>query len=263
MKKVLLPVCIVSLLLTSCGGNGSKEKSATDSSTEVATANATIKDDQLYPFLLGGVYFFHGYGGGQETQDKIIKPGVQSKPGDGAFLDDLHTVYTEYFIFPFKPEDGAGIKSTLADAWDITDKTSFLKTQEELLTNGHQAKFLALSADGAVGKDELEKEQLAFVQTHKAEFPKQGIKAWDIARYVNNTAMGYAAGYLTKDEANAALAKLAPLVKGQYADWAEYWKSYNLGRKFWAGDEENDAAFDKTSADMQQGDYSIYKYVKL
>ncbi len=120
-----------------------------------------------------------------------------------------------------------------------------------------------MSASGATAKAPEEKEQIAFIQSHKTEFPKQGIKAWDIARYVNNTAIGYAAGYLTKEESNAALAKLQPLVSGQFSSWDEYWKSYNLGRKFWAGDAEHDAEFDNTSKEMLQGDYSIYKYIKL
>lgn len=260
--KILVLIITLAAILLSCGNSSTDSKKASGSDKEAVANNNTITDDQLYPFLLGGVYIFHGYGGGKETQEKLIKDQMEKKPGDDGFLNELHKMYSNYFMYPFKPEDG-GSKETLAEYWDITDKASFLKTQAELLTNGHQSKYLALSASGATAKTPDEKEQVAFIQAHKTEFPKQGIKAWDIARYVNNTAIGFAAGYLTKNESDAALAKLQPLVSGQFSNWDEYWKSYNLGRKFWAGDAEHDAEFDNTSKEMLQGDYSIYKYVKL
>jgi len=251
MKNFVLALGACTMMLASCGGNtGNKEKKAD-----------IIEDAKLYPFMLGGIYFFHGYDGSTSFLNTMAKGQMDSKPGSAGFINELHKIYTEYFYFPFKPEEGAGARKTLSDYWEMTDKASFQKEMEILITEGHQNSYQKL-ANGGKTADAEDKDRLAFINAHKNEFSKGGIKAWDIARYVNNTAMGVAAGYVTQDEANAMLAKLPALAHASYNNWDEYWKAYNLGRKFWGGDKENDAAYDKDVTDMQQGDYSIYKYMK-
>ena len=260
MKNILILLTAGSLLLSACGaGNNSKEAQTADSRRDAAK---TISDAKLQPFMLGGIYFFHGYGGAQETFDKLFKAQMSHKPGDAGFTDELHKVYTEYFYYPFKTEDGEGARKTLSEYWEMGDKASYEKGMNELLTEGHQSHYERLSKEGAKPANADEQEQLAFIIAHRADFPKGGIKAWDIARYVNNTAQGYAAGYLTKEEGDARLAPLWAMAHQHYSSWDEYWKGYNMGRKFWGGDKENDAAFDKDVAGMQQGDYSMYRYMK-
>ncbi len=259
MKIALLPAALLVALFASCGSAENNGK--TSSGTTSAGGAATINDAKLAPFMYGGVYFFHGYGGGRQTLDNLVKGQMSSTPGDDGFLDELHTVYTNYFYYPFKPEDGAGARSTLSEAWEITDKASFQKGQADLLASGHQAEYDRLSAAGAAATGADEQERLAFINAHRAEAPEGGIKAWDLARYVNNTAMGYAAGYITQAEGDAMLAKVPELAHKHYKSWDAYWKGYNFGRKYWGGDVENDAAFDRTSLEMQQGEYNPFKYM--
>lgn len=260
MKSSITYLLAGSLLLAACGSN---TNSSTDKDAGAKKEDSkTITDAKLQPFMLGGVYFFHGYGGGQATFNQLFKAQMSSKPGDDGFMDELHKVYTEYFYYPFKQEEGAAVRQTLDEAWGMKDKATYTEGMADLLANGHQTAYERLSQPGATGKDADEKEQIAFIKAHQSEFPKGGIRAWDIARYVNNTAQGYAAGYITKDEGDAMLAKLWPMAHQHYSSWPDYWKGYNLGRKFWAGDTENDAAFDNDVTEMQQGDYSMYEYMK-
>jgi hypothetical protein len=260
MKKILLGFGMATVLFTTSCSND--PKSGGDAMSTPASSETTITDVKLYPFMLGSVYFFHGYGGANEFMEKMVEGQMSSKPGDKDFTTDLHRIYTEYFYYPFKTEDGAGARQMLSSAWDMGDKAAYQKGMEELINSGHQAVYQRLSADGAKPQEGEDKERLDFITTHKSEFPKGGIKAWDIARYVNNTAMGYSAGYITKEEGDAMLAKLPAIAQASYTSWADYWNGYNLGRQFWGGDKENDASFDKDVKDMQQGDYSLYKYMK-
>ena len=225
-------------------------------------ANDRIKDEKLYSFMLGGVYFLHSYGGVKDVNDVLISL-VHSKPGNKDFIKELHSVYTEYFIFPFKKEQAVDARQTLAEYWNMTDAASYKSGMERLLDHGHQEHLRQtidkISAGQAAG--EGEKEAFEFVRAHVSEFPKAGIKSWDIARYVNNVAVGYAAGYIDKAEGEAMLEKVPAIARRAYSDWDEYWKGFSLGRKYWGGDRENDPAFDNIIKEMQQCDYSIYKYM--
>ena len=139
--------------------------------------------------------------------------------------------YKQLLVLPFKPEDGtAGPKSTLKNMWEINSKEDLVKNLGEL----------------KVGD--------AKKSTHKA---------WDYARLVNNACMGYAAGYLSAEEAEKYVAEVLPLAKQNFKTWQAYYDDFNAGRKAWGGDPEGDAKFATATADIQKGDKSIYQILPL
>jgi hypothetical protein len=279
MKKTFIKSLTIGLLgastilsFSSCGGSGAGSiGNASDSKKE------TINNDTLYSFMLGGVYFFHGYGGADEVLKNMVAGQMNTKPGDDGYLTELARVYGFHFNFPFKTSEGSGCRSTLSDAWGVDNKESLMKSLSELLSEGHHTDYLACrkaidengGANADIAKIDLakykidaeDKDRLEFVKAHLAEFNKAGIKAWDIARYVNNVAQGYCAGYLNESESLDLLKKLHPIAKENYASWKEYYVDYDLGRRFWGGEIKQDKEFSDVAVKMLEGDYSIFKYM--
>jgi hypothetical protein len=266
--------------MAGCNSNNNKQ----DKQEQVAaTGNETIiRNDELYPFMLAGVYFVHGYGGPEATFDRLIKPAVQGEPGTDSFSTSLQNAYTRYFVFPFKPQDdkdGKEAKATLADYWDIHNTAELEKSLTWLLEEGHQAQYAqyrrVLAENGGAGADiaaiDLAKYKLSktdipgltFIKTNYTAFSDGGIKAWDIARYINNICVAYQAGYLSRGEAMVWLKKAPQVVQSQYKDWKTYFNDFLLGRQFWGGAESDNDRFKREVAGMLEGKYSIYTYMPV
>jgi Protein of unknown function (DUF1266) len=271
MKKPIFKTISLGLLslatilsFNSCGGSGGSKPTA-------------INNDTLYSFMLGGVYFFHGYGGANEVFNNLVAAQMNAKPGDDGYLPELANVYSFHFKFPFKTSEGSGCRSTLSEAWGADNKENFMKSLNELITDGHHTDYLACrkaidengGANADIAKIDLSKyklsvddnDRLEFVKAHLSEFNKAGIKAWDIARYVNNVAQGYCAGYISEVEGLDLMKKLHPIAKENYASWKEYYTDYDLGRRFWGGDKEHDKEFGDVAVKMLEGDHSIFQYM--
>ena len=145
--------------------------------------------------------------------------------------DEIVASYKELLEFPFKPgADSPAIKSTLKSMWDINNKEDLIKTLGELKAGNVE---------------------------------KNAHRAWDYARLVNNACMGYAAGYLTKDEAEKFITEVLPLAKKDFKNWADYYADFNAGRKAWGGDPSGDKRFEDTSKEILKGDKSIYQILPL
>ena len=185
-----------------------------------ACGSSEIKDDQLSSFMLGGIYFIHGYGGIDETKKMI---------SDAGYTSDKEIVagYKEIFEFPFDTSQKIDLRNVLKDWWDITNTESLIKESEILKTS--DSKY----------------------------------KAWDYARLVNNAAIGYGAGYLSKEEATKIITEILPLAREKYKTWEEYFTDYNLGRQEWDPTNENTAEFESLSINITKGDDSIYKILPL
>lgn len=135
--------------------------------------------------------------------------------------------YREIFIFPFDTSQKNDIRGVLESWWDVTDKQSLLKQNEALKTE--DSKY----------------------------------KAWDYARLVNNAALGYAAEYLTKEEATEMVKEVLPLAREKYKTWEEYYTDYNLGRQEWDPENDDTAEFESLASDITKGDDSIYTILPL
>jgi hypothetical protein len=159
--------------------------------------------------------------------------GGQSAVNDMIKTDDQKEIvnnYKELLEFPFKPEDGSSdAQRTLKSWWDINDKAGLEKVLEKL----------------------------------KVGDAKNPHKAWDYARLVNNACMGYAAGYLTKDEVEKHVTSTLPLAQKAFKTWDDYYADFNEGRKVWAGDPSGDKAFADLSKEITKGNKSIYQILPL
>jgi hypothetical protein len=115
MRKNVLKTLLLGLLavvgLASCGGSSSSSSSD----------KANAEYDALRPTLLGGVYFYRGYGGVQAVDSHIKSGGVEQIEG-----------YKQLFINPYEEESVSNATNMLKNDWDITD-TASLKAQLEKL----------------------------------------------------------------------------------------------------------------------------------
>ena len=201
-NKLIVTISILVVLL--CKSCGSSE----------------LKDDQLSSFMLGGIYFMHGYGGVENTKKMISDAGYTSN-------SDIVSGYKEIFEFPFDSSQKIQLIKVLKDWWEITDKASLLKETEILKTRDYK------------------------------------YKSWDYARIVNNAAIGYGAGYLTKEEVIDIITEILPLARKDYKNWDEYHKDFNLGRADWDSEAEQSEEYENIANNITKGDDSIYKILPL
>ncbi len=90
-------------ILSSCSSSTPKGATKTSDTTAAADSKSeTVQDEKIYPFMLGGIYFFNGYGGPDRVFNQMIKPEVHKAPGEKGFVAELETAYVKYFVFPLK-----------------------------------------------------------------------------------------------------------------------------------------------------------------
>lgn len=83
----------------------------------------------LRPTLLGGVYFYAGYGGVDKVYDMYQGTGYTRVEA-----------YKELFINPFENGSSSDARNTLKEAWDITDSVGLVQEIHELRTREHKYK---------------------------------------------------------------------------------------------------------------------------
>lgn len=278
MVRIIFFLGIGVVLFFSCGNNDTK--SYTDSLGKEGNVLFQIHDDTLGAFMLGGVYFFQGYGGVDKTY-KLIQKEMKKSPGDEGFVENLHVVYRKMFEYPYhrSEKDKQESRESLTKWWEVHNAHEFHLLLDQLRAKGHQEVFEQCKkvidenggADADISKIDYAKYKInpeaavlmQFVKDHYAAFGKSGIKAWDIARYVSVVCLGYSAEYIEADQGYQYLLAILADTRKSYKDWNTYYKDFMLGRRFWGGDSTSNGSFDKMTADMQQGDYSIYKYLSL
>lgn len=216
MKKTLLLLTLsVTILFMSCGGIKSKKNSSTEDITKSKEAI------ELKSFMLGGMYFYNGFGGVSTVESMVNEKSDKEK---------MIAQYKEIFVLPFKSEQASEIKSVFIDMWDINNKSDLENTLNKLMShNGGKSKY----------------------------------KAWDYSRIVNNACMGYAAGYLTSDEAKKYTANALLAAQKDFKNWDDYIKDYNEGRHNWDPESTDRADFDKITSDMLNSADGLYKTLPL
>jgi len=159
--------------------------------------------------------------------------GVAAVEGQIPTTDDAEEMissYREILIFPFTPDQGSGVKSMFSNMWDINNKSDLEKSMTKLLT------------------------------VKDTENPH---KAWDYARITNNACMGYAAGYLTKDEAKKYISDAFALAQKEFKTWDEYLADFNKGRIIWNPESDDKEDFDKITAELTKNPKGIYSILPL
>lgn len=152
-----------------------------------------------------------------------IEENVKQYAGDDK--DKMIKGYEQMLEFPFEVGQD-GVKESLSEMWDINNKEDLLKRLAKL-QNDSTSKH----------------------------------KAWDYARLVNNVHMGYAAGYITKEEGKKWIVETLPLAQKSFKSWSEYHKDFTEGRKAWNPDSEDAAEFEALANTISES--SIYKIVPL
>ncbi|TWF35373.1 uncharacterized protein DUF1266 [Chitinophaga polysaccharea] len=124
MKKTVLFAATIAaaLAFTACGSEGKKTGSDSTTAQSAAPVSASVKDEKLSGFMLGGIYFINGYGG-VDAVNKMINSTDKAEIVDS---------YKQILEFPFKPDDATGAQGMLRNAWNISDKESLVKTLDEL-----------------------------------------------------------------------------------------------------------------------------------
>ena len=84
----------------------------------------TADYDALRPTLLGGVYFYRGYGGVDAVDAQLKSAAVSKTEG-----------YKELFLNPYENESVGNVTTMLSNDWEITDGAG-LKEQLEKLKSG-------------------------------------------------------------------------------------------------------------------------------
>lgn len=283
-KNIIVFIAGSILVMQGCknDGTGTTEKSTESAQTADKKTNSNkFKDDNLAGFMLGGIYFIHGFGGINSVYENF----VSAESGD-ATADELKKAYTEHLIYPFTSAQAFEVKNMLKDEWGVADKEGFLKNQTWLLKEGHQKEFeillQALKGQAINGNVDTQtdistidieklnlgenketlKKRLTYIKNNYTLFTPSGIKAWDLARYVNLVCLGYAAGYITKEDGNKMVAEALTVARAKYSDWSDYYQSYEHGRLYWGEDTGNSVIFASTIKEMLNGSKkTIFTYL--
>jgi hypothetical protein len=139
------------------------------------------------------------------------------------------------------------IKSMLKDSWDIETRGHLLEQLEWLRTGGHRAAWEKHFRDyGGMSEKEIdarsrrieaEEDRVIWKTLWKnasraAKF-KGGLIGWDLARYVALCRWGYAAGYLTQEEAWKRMDPVVKDLQKAYTSWEELGEAYCIGYDCW------------------------------
>lgn len=138
--------------------------------------------------------------------------------------------YRQIFIFPFGTDQASGVKTMFANMWEVNNKADLDKVMTKLIT------------------------------VKDSDNPH---KAWDYARVANNACMGFAAGYLTKEEAKKYIGEAFALTQKEFKTWDEYLTDFNAGRIKWDPKANDKAAFDAVTSELTKNPKGIYQLLPL
>lgn len=178
-------------------------------------------------------------------------------------LDDVATIQKEVDegFLRLDMNYGEDVKENsielLSQMWEVESGEDLMDTFDFLIKQGHRGKFKALlSHTGNLDKfrqvfefDFLEEDHLAISDEDlqalvnwliKAEklVHVPGILAWDIARAVHITRLGFLAGFISEEQAWKQIDQVYPAMKDLFNDWKHFAQSYLIGLTFWAGQED-------------------------
>ena len=134
-------------------------------------------------------------------------------------------------------------RELLSDWWGVRTRADLLGTLQWLGTSGHRADFerLAAAVDrlpsqpvGAPGLPAELGHQMAVVQRHHKALGARSILGWDLSRYVALCRWGYAADFLTEEEAWRCIMPAARALQSHFTSWSDLGENYLIGREFWS-----------------------------
>lgn len=137
------------------------------------------------------------------------------------------------------------VRSMLKDSWSVMDREGLLEQIEALTEYGHNSDFIynveLINSLTSNDYEQLLKEvndlgEYMFPLTKELgeRWGERGIMAWDLFRISSLAQWGYTAGYLTYDEAVAAVKPAAIKLQKNFSSWEEAYDNYVDGYVWWS-----------------------------
>ena len=170
-------------------------------------------------------------------------------------------------------DDAKRCADILRNSWGIGGREDLAETVLSMTYYGHNATFQDMAAD-VKGRTPEERAAISaqsdvwpdymwtFTERLESKWGDRGILAWDLFRMSNLVQWGYAAGYLTYEEALALLQPAAEYLAKRFTSWDEAYENYLDGYHWWArknvlGQDPMDTQRGKYYQEMKGGTYDV------
>src|SRR5262249_40887862 len=137
-------------------------------------------------------------------------------------------------------------RELLKEWWGVQTRDDLLSTLRWLEQSGHRAEFESLGKiidrlpswlvdclAARVLPAEL-RHRVAVIRQHRQRLGERSLLGWDFSRYVALCRWGYAASFLTEDEAWRCIMPAARLLQAHFSSWDDLGENYLIGREFWS-----------------------------
>ena len=171
-------------------------------------------------------------------------------PASHAFALALGAMYAQYngqnpHLLGYGENRPLVVRAELRKWWNVKDKASFQKAMTNLKNGGFGAEYRAFGGQLAQLSDAqfsavaatLPADQAAqqrALREMNAKWGERSGLAWDGCRYANLVGDGYAAGYLSEDDAWSALLDMARDMQKSFSSWSEMADNFRDGRRIWS-----------------------------
>jgi hypothetical protein len=136
-------------------------------------------------------------------------------------------------------------RQTLENWWSVGNREDLLGTLRWIEQGGHRQEFADLGERASqLGPEEFKElvtaldaedaNSLLIARRYYQKLGAQSLVGWDYARYVSLCRWGYAAGYLSEDEAWQRIMYAARILQRTFGSWQEFGENYLIGREFWS-----------------------------
>lgn len=171
---------------------------------------------------------------------------------------------------PLSPKVREKSKRLLKDWWDITDRESLAATLSWLMYEGHNAAFAEMaSAVANRAPEEIasmyarltldDQKRLDYVRRNPR---MKSIRGWDLARFISLCRWGYAAGFITEDEAWKAIFEASRALQREFGSFFDVGINFQKGRYFWkAGPTEDSNLLHEAFVRLVNGTESPWKRI--
>ena len=144
-------------------------------------------------------------------------------------------------------EAAARSSRLLSSAWGVNSRQDLYRTLRNLNAYGHRKSFdecrravasltpaQVQTLIARMPDPTLAASQIKIAQTYGPRFGKKSLAGFDYCRYISLCRWGYAAGYLTEQEAWNEILMTASVLQRTFDSWADMGDNYLVGRWFWS-----------------------------
>ena len=136
-------------------------------------------------------------------------------------------------------------RQTLENWWGVGNREDLLGPLTWIDQGGHRQEFATLGERASqLGPEEFKEivpgldaenaNSLRVARRYYQKLGEQSLVGWDYARYISLCRWGYAAGYLSEDEAWQRIMYAARVLQRTFGSWQELGENYLIGREFWS-----------------------------